>query len=69
MEAGFVAETAGAYMVKVLPATTGELTSELRPATLSFRVSRRTRNSTTQRSTSHCSMTSRRHRAARIQYG
>jgi len=38
MEAGFVAETAGAYMVKVLPATTGELTSELRPATLSFRV-------------------------------
>jgi hypothetical protein len=38
MEAGFVAEAAGAYMVKVLPATTGELTSELRPATLSFRV-------------------------------
>jgi len=38
LETTFVAEEAGAYMLKVLPAATGELTAELRPATLSFRV-------------------------------
>ncbi len=38
MEAGFVAESAGAYMIKVLPSTAGELSTELRPATLQFRV-------------------------------
>ncbi|HEY1602748.1 MAG TPA: vWA domain-containing protein [Pirellulales bacterium] len=38
LEASFVAEDAGAYMLKVLPATSGEATTELRPATLAFRV-------------------------------
>src|SRR5262249_3590599 len=38
LEAAFSAEEPGAYMLKVLPATTGEATTEQRAATLSFRV-------------------------------
>jgi len=38
LEASFVAEEAGAYTLKVVPANATELTTELRPATLAFRV-------------------------------
>jgi hypothetical protein len=38
LEASFIAEEAGAYMLKVVPANTGDLTADLRPATLAFRV-------------------------------
>ncbi len=38
LEASFVAEEAGAYTLKVIPAQATELTTELRPATLAFRV-------------------------------